>query len=75
MRPAPDGDRAGGTPPTESSVINRRVFLAPALPREKEVKGKNDAADVKKWLPTLDLGSHINARRQARLKAEAKRKL
>src|SRR4051794_35071019 len=51
------------------SVINRRVFLAPALPIDKR---KNDDADVKKLLPTLDIGSHINARRQARLKAGAR---
>jgi hypothetical protein len=31
-RPVPDGHQSGGTPSTDSSVINRRVFLAPALP-------------------------------------------
>jgi len=35
MRQAPDGGTSGGTQPTESSVSNRRVFLAPALPRAK----------------------------------------
>jgi hypothetical protein len=53
-------------------VINRRVFLAPALPRDKR---KNSDADVQKWLPTLDIGSHINARFQPRLEAEAQRTL
>jgi hypothetical protein len=44
-------------------VINRRGFLAPALPIEQ---GKKPDADVKKLLPTLDIGSHINATLQAR---------
>ena len=48
-----------GANPRISAVINRRVLLAPALPIDK---GKNDEADVKKLLPTLDIGSHINAR-------------
>jgi hypothetical protein len=69
MRQAPDGGTEGGSQPTDSSVINRRVLLAPALPIDKR---KNDDADVKKLLPTLDIGSHINATRQARLEAEAR---
>jgi hypothetical protein len=40
MRQAPDGGKEGGSQPTDSSVINRRVFLAPALPID-ETKGKN----------------------------------
>ena len=32
MRQAPDGGKEGGSQPTDSSVINRRLFLAPALP-------------------------------------------
>jgi hypothetical protein len=39
------------------------LLLAPALPM---AKGKKNA-DVKKWLPTLDIGSHINARIQSPL--------
>jgi len=35
MRQAPDGGKAGGSQPTDSSVINRRVFLAPALPLDE----------------------------------------
>jgi hypothetical protein len=61
LRQAPDGGKEGGNQPTDISVINRRVFLAPALPIEK---GKKHDADVKKLLPTLDIGSHINAGRQ-----------
>jgi hypothetical protein len=38
LRQAPDGGKAGGSQPTESSVINRRVFLAPALPRDHRKK-------------------------------------
>jgi hypothetical protein len=38
MRQAPDGGQAGGSQPTESSVINRRVFLAPPLPIAKRKK-------------------------------------
>ena len=71
-RQAADGGKEGGPQPTERSGSTRRVFLAPALPREQ---GKKHDADGKKLLPTLDLGSHINATRQARLEAEAKRKL
>ena len=40
MRQAPDGCQEGGSQPTDISVINRRVFLAPALPID-ETKGKN----------------------------------
>jgi hypothetical protein len=35
MRQAPDGGKEGGSQPTDISVINRRVFLAPALPLDK----------------------------------------
>ena len=38
-RQAPDGDKEGGSQPTESSRLNRRVFLAPSLPM----------VQVKKW--------------------------
>src|SRR5215831_15549365 len=72
MRQAPDGGKEGGSQPTESSVINRRILLAPALPIDKR---KNYDADVKKWLPTLDIGSHINAAPQPRLEAGAERTL
>ena len=58
MRQAPDGGKEGGSQPTDSSVINRRVFLAPALPVDK---GKNRRQMEKKFPPTLDIGSHINA--------------
>jgi hypothetical protein len=50
-------------------VINRRLLLAPALPIDN--KEKNDDANVKKWLPTLDIGSHINASLQLLPKAGA----
>ena len=66
MRQAPDGCKEGGSQPTDSSVINRRVLLAPALPIDQ---GEKNEADVKKLLPTLDIGSHINA--QAHLLPEA----
>jgi len=39
MRQAPDGGQEGGSQPTESSVSNRRVFLAPALPIDKGKPG------------------------------------
>jgi hypothetical protein len=72
MRQAPDGGKDGGTQPTESRVLPRRVFLAPALPRDHR---KNSAANVNKLLPTLDIGSHIHARFQARREAGAQRTL
>ena len=65
---APDGGQEGGSQPTDSRVLNRRVFLAPALPIEQ---GKKHAADVKKLLPILDIGSHINAPVQAPPTVEA----
>jgi hypothetical protein len=68
LRQAPDGGTEGGNQPTDISVINRRVFLAPALPKEK---GKKHEADVKKLLPTLDIGSHINAGHEQRPEAAA----
>jgi hypothetical protein len=53
-------------------VINRRVLLAPALPIDQ---GEKNEADVKKLLPTLDIGSHINAAPQPLPKAGAERRL
>jgi hypothetical protein len=41
----------------------------------RETKGKNEDADGKKLLPTLDIRSHSNAGHQARREAEAERKL
>ena len=38
MRQAPDGCKEGGSQPTDISVINRRVFLAPPLPIDKREK-------------------------------------
>src|SRR5262245_53559301 len=41
----------------------------------RSTKGKNEDADVQKWLPTLDIGSHINARLHLRPEAGAQRRL
>jgi hypothetical protein len=38
-------------------------------------EGKKQHEDLKKRFTTLDIGSHINATRQARPEAEAQRKL
>ena len=38
MRQAPDGCQEGGSQPTDISRINRRVLLAPTLPRDKREK-------------------------------------
>ena len=38
LRQAPDGCKEGGSQPTDISVINRRVLLAPALPIEQREK-------------------------------------
>jgi hypothetical protein len=35
LRQAPDEGKEGGTQPTDSSRINRRLFLAPALPMHR----------------------------------------
>jgi hypothetical protein len=72
MRQAPDGCKEGGSQPTDISVLNRRFYW---LRLFRETQGKNDDADVKKLLPTLDSGSHINAAAQLRLEAAAKRRL
>jgi len=72
VRQAPDGRTEGGTQPTDISKINRRydwlrLFQCAKVQRYYE--------DLKKLLPTLDIGSHINAGPQARLKAGAERTL
>ena len=41
MRQAPDGGQEGGSQPTESSVLHRRVFLAPALPMDEVKQEEN----------------------------------
>ena len=71
-RQAPDGGKEGGTQPTESRRINRRLFLAPPLCMRT---GEHHYADLKKLFPTLDIGSHSNATLQARLEAGAQRTL
>ncbi len=38
VRQAPDGGKEGGSQPTDISMINRRVFLAPALPIDTKEK-------------------------------------
>ena len=48
VRQAPDGCKEGGTQPTDSSRINRRLFLAPPLFMRK---GANNDADPKKVVP------------------------
>ena len=47
-RQAPDGGKEGGTQPTESSQITRRLFLAPPLFMRT---GANHDADLKKVVP------------------------
>ena len=58
-RQAPDGGKEGGSQATNLSVINRRLLLAPSLPMDKRHWDEDE--NVKKLLPTLDIGSHINA--------------
>jgi hypothetical protein len=57
---------------TDSSVINRWIFLAPPLPMHRGQKHHND---LKKLRPTLDMGSYSNAGRQLLPKAGAQRTL
>jgi hypothetical protein len=71
MRQAPAGCTYGGNQPTEISVINRRHDWLRLFQWRKEKRMQTS----EKVFPTLDIGSHINAGHQARLKAEAKRKL
>ena len=42
-RQASDGPKEGGTQSTDSSVINRRVLLAPALPMDADQEDKENA--------------------------------
>ena len=42
-RPAPDGPKEGGGQPTARSVLNRRVFLAPALPMDADQEDEEHA--------------------------------
>jgi hypothetical protein len=48
-RQAPDGHKEGGSQPTDISMINRRLFLAPALPmdavQEEEENAKQSVAN------------------------------
>jgi len=71
-RQAPDGGKEGGSQPTESSRINRRLFLAPPLFMHK---GAHNTEDLKKLFPTLDIGSHSNASLQLLPEAGAERRL
>ena len=73
MRQAPDGRTEGGNQPTESSRITRRLVLAPTLPMDKEAR-QGEKMYNNRWF-TLDIGSHINGTREARLKAGAERTL
>jgi hypothetical protein len=72
VRQAPDGCKSGGTQPPESRRSNRRRFPgadfsdAPRLQKHHE--------DLKKFLTTLDIGSHSNARVQARCGAIAEQR-
>jgi hypothetical protein len=68
-RQAPDGRKEGGSQPTESRRINRRLFLAPALAMDAVHKMKNMQNNRQ---PPLDIGSHINAALQGRLEAGAR---
>ena len=61
LRQAPDGGKEGGPQPTESSRINRRLFLAPPLCMHT---GANKDEDLQKLFPTLAIGSHSNATHQ-----------
>jgi hypothetical protein len=72
VRQAPDGSKEGGSQPTDSSKINRRYDW---LRLFQGAKGQRYDADLKKLLPTLDIGSHINAAPQPRLEAGAQRTL
>jgi transposase len=73
VRQAPDGRQSGGTQPPDSSRINRRLFLAPALPMDtvptRAAKCRQPDAN---FYPALDIGSHINATPQLLLEAGAR---
>jgi hypothetical protein len=68
VRQAPDGRKEGGSQPTDISKINRRHYW---LRLFQGAKVQRYYADLKKLLPTLDIGSHINAGPQAPPMAEA----
>ena len=42
-RQAPDGRKEGGSQPTDISMINRRLFLAPALPMDVVQEDEDNA--------------------------------
>jgi hypothetical protein len=48
LRQAPDGCKEGGSQPTDSSRINRRLLLAPPLFMHK---GENNDEDLTKVVP------------------------
>jgi len=68
VRQAPDGRKEGGTQPTDISKINRRHYW---LRLFQCAKVQRYYEDLKKLLPTLDIGSHINASLQRLPKAGA----
>ena len=74
MRQAPDGGQEGGSQPTDSRVIHRRVLPGSGSAARRD-QGKKYAADVQQLLPTLDIGSHIIARGQPLGMAGAQRTL
>ena len=72
-RPAPDGRTEGGSQPTESSRSNRRLFLAPSLPRDNVTTRTAQCRQPNEPLYlTLDIGSRINAGPEPRPEAEAR---
>jgi hypothetical protein len=73
VRPAPDGRKEGGSQPTDSSRINRRLFLAPPLPMYGGQKHHDDLKKSCSQLLTLEVIA--DARRQARREAGAQRTL
>lgn len=67
VRQAPDGCQSSGSQPTESRVLNRRMFLAPPLPMGNSTKRTSRCRTRhENFALGLDSGSHSNAHAQRR---------
>src|SRR5262249_45837915 len=68
MRQAPDGGKSGGNQPPGSQRDHPSSLRVPTLPMDTWLKEKRRQTS-EKLLPTLDIGSHINAAPQPRPEA------
>ena len=65
VRPVPDGYKSGGTQPTDSSRINRRIDWRRLFRWIPSPRGHHhEEYQLSRFTPALDIGSHINVRHE-----------